>query len=397
MKKTVVFGITGGIAAYKAADAARRLRKRGVDVYVIMTRHACEFITPLTLQSLTGREVVTDMFERPQRMDVEHIALAKRADAFVIAPATANIIAKMACGIADDMLSTTVMATTAPVLLAPAMNQNMYRNPATQKNLELLRERGVKFIGPEEGMLANGDMGIGRMSEPSEIEEVVLSMLHDVKDFAGKRVLVTAGPTREPIDPVRYVSNRSSGKMGYALAREAQARGAEVTLIAGPNALEKPYGVRFVGVETTAQMHDAVMEVYPDTDIVLKAAAPADYRVHAPSEEKIKKKRLDETLDLELETTPDILLALGENKTHQFLVGFAAETNDALENARAKLVAKHLDCMVLNDVSQRGAGFEVDTNIVTIMDEKGDITLPIMDKREVAGHILDYVAKRLNL
>jgi phosphopantothenoylcysteine decarboxylase/phosphopantothenate--cysteine ligase len=393
MKKTVVLGISGGIAAYKCPDIVRRLKKNGMDVYCVMTQAATKFVTPLTFQSLSGNPVSVAMFDVPPVWDVEHIALAKRADVFVIAPATANTIAKMARGVADNMLTATVLATRAPVLLAPAMNDGMYQNSATQENLRILKARGVHMIGPEEGMLANGDVGCGRMSEPEDIAEAVLDMACDVKDFAGKRVLVTAGPTREPVDPVRYMSNRSSGKMGYALAREALRRGAQVTLVTGPSALKPPAGAEVVRVETTEQMLDAVLAAFDQTDVVIKAAAPADYRAAVPAEHKLKKKETGKILHLDLQSTPDILKALAARKRQQYIVGFAAETDDALTNAREKLDTKDLDCLVLNDVSMPGAGFEVDTNIVTIVHKTGTVELGLMSKNEVSARILDYVAE----
>nr|WP_122013310.1 bifunctional phosphopantothenoylcysteine decarboxylase/phosphopantothenate--cysteine ligase CoaBC [Maliibacterium massiliense] len=394
MQKTVVLGITGGIAAYKSAEVVSRLTKAGVDVHCVMTEGAQAFVGPVTFQALSGNPVICGMFDGPQHWGVDHIYLAQHADCVVIAPATANVIAKAAQGMADDMLTSILLATTAPVLIAPAMNDQMYAHPATQANIACLRERGVRIIGPGSGRLACGTSGTGRMSEPAEIVEHILLQLSDARDLAGKKVLVTAGPTREAIDPVRYVSNRSSGKMGYALARAAAMRGAEVILVSGPTALENPIGVTTLRVETTEEMLQAVQQHFADADVIIKAAAPADYTVQAPSEEKIKKKESGEHLQLDLVTTPDILKWLGEHKINQFLVGFAAETNDAVANAREKYRSKKLDCLVLNDVTKQGAGFEVDTNVVTLVDDTGELALPCMPKDEVAMRILDYVAER---
>lgn len=396
MKPCVVLGVTGGIAAYKAADIVSRLGKAGVDVYVIMTEHACQFITPLTLETLSHHPVVTDMFRRDTPWEVEHIALAQRADVFVVAPATANILGKMAHGIADDMLSTTLMATRAPILLAPAMNTNMYTHPAMQDNLRLLAERGCRFVGPDEGLLACGDVGAGRMSQPEAIVAAILDLLHPKRDLAGKRVLVTAGPTREPIDPVRYISNRSSGKMGYALARAALERGAEVTLVSGPVSLTPPSGAACVKVETTEQMLEAVLAVYDDMDIVIKAAAPADYRPRDVAAHKIKKQD-GAGLTLEMTENPDIAKALGQRKRGQVLVAFAAETDHLLEHAREKLQKKGADLLVANDVTQPGSGFDVETNEVVLITAGEDPRpLPQMSKYEVAQHILDEAVRLMD-
>lgn len=389
--KCVVVGVTGGIAAYKTCEVVSRLKKLHADVRVIMTKNATEFVSPLTFQSLSHNPVSVDTFANIQTWEIEHIALAQRADVFVIAPATANIIGKLACGIADDMLSTTVMATHAPVLIAPAMNTAMLENAATQQNMRTLSERGMRFIAPGTGMLACGTSGAGRMSEPSQIVDEIVRTLRPREDFAGLSVVVTAGPTAEPLDPVRYITNRSSGKMGYAIAEAAHARGAHVTLISGPTAIQPPKGVDFVRIGTTQELYDAVLG-HADADVVIQAAAPADYRAREISPTKIK--RTGDSLMVELVPNPDIAAALGARKhPGQTLVGFAAETNNVIENAQGKLKRKSLDLIVANDVTRAGAGFDVDTNIVTLIDGEGMKELPMMTKREVADGILDRVAE----
>ncbi len=389
--KCVVVGVTGGIAAYKTCEVVSRLKKLHADVRVIMTKNATEFVSPLTFQSLSHNPVSVDTFANIQTWEIEHIALAQRADVFVIAPATANIIGKLACGIADDMLSTTVMATHAPVLIAPAMNTAMLENAATQQNMRTLSERGMRFIAPGTGMLACGTSGAGRMSEPSQIVDEIVRTLRPREDFAGLSVVVTAGPTAEPLDPVRYITNRSSGKMGYAIAEAAHARGAHVTLISGPTAIQPPKGVDFVRIGTTQELYDAVLG-HADADVVIQAAAPADYRAREISPTKIK--RTGDSLMIELVPNPDIAAALGARKhPGQTLVGFAAETNNVIENAQGKLKRKSLDLIVANDVTRAGAGFDVDTNIVTLIDGEGMKELPMMTKREVADGILDRVAE----
>lgn len=389
--KCVVVGVTGGIAAYKTCEVVSRLKKLHADVRVIMTKNATEFVSPLTFQSLSHNPVSVDTFANIQTWEIEHIALAQRADVFVIAPATANIIGKLACGIADDMLSTTVMATHAPVLIAPAMNTAMLENAATQQNMRTLSERGMRFIAPGTGMLACGTSGAGRMSEPSQIVDEIVRTLRPREDFAGLSVVVTAGPTAEPLDPVRYITNRSSGKMGYAIAEAAHARGAHVTLISGPTAIQPPKGVDVVRIGTTQELYDAVLG-HADADVVIQAAAPADYRAREISPTKIK--RTGDSLMIELVPNPDIAAALGARKhPGQTLVGFAAETNNAIENAQGKLKRKSLDLIVANDVTRAGAGFDVDTNIVTLIDGEGMKELPMMTKREVADGILDRVAE----
>lgn len=387
--KCVVVGVTGGIAAYKACEVVSRLKKLNADVRVIMTRNATEFVQPLTFQSLSHNPVSVDTFANIQTWEIEHIALAQRADLFIIAPATANIIGKLACGIADDMLSTTVMATRAPVLIAPAMNTAMLENPATQQNIRTLESRGMRMIAPGVGMLACGTSGAGRMSEPEQIVAAAVEALMPREDFAGLAVVVTAGPTAEPLDPVRFITNRSSGKMGYALAAAARVRGADVTLISGPTALDAPAGVSVVRIRTTQELYDAVM-ANAGADVVIQAAAPADYRAREVSPTKIK--RTGETLMVELVPNPDIAAALGERKrAGQTLVGFAAETNDVVANAQGKLRRKSLDLIVANDVTRAGAGFDVDTNIITLIDAESTRELPLMTKREAADRILDRV------
>lgn len=389
--KEIVLGVTGGIAAYKAAEVVSRLRKMGASVHVIMTENARQFITPLTLETLSGNPVVHDTFERPATWEVEHIALAKRAEVFVIAPATANILAKMACGIADDMLSTTVLATKAPVLVAPAMNTGMWTAPATRQNVETLRQRGVCFVGPEAGFLACGDEGSGRMSEPAAIVEAIEAILCPRRDMEGLRVMVTAGGTRERLDPVRYIGNDSSGKMGFALAEAARSRGAEVTLVCGHTTAKRPEGIPVTEVESTCELYDAVLVRAAEQDVIIQAAAPADYRPAHPSAQKIKK-QAGEGITLELVENPDIAAAVGAAKRPgQTLVGFAAETEHLLDNARRKLDRKNLDMIVANDVSRPGAGFNVDTNIATLLTRSGAVECPLQSKQALAERILDEI------
>ncbi len=391
--KQIVLGVTGGIAAYKACDLTSRLKKAGAQVYVILTKNACQFVSPLTFETLSNHPAVTDTFARPETWEVEHVALAKKADLFVIAPATANILAKMACGIADDMLSTTVLATRAPVLVAPAMNTGMWENAATQRNVETLKQRGVHFIGPDGGYLACGDSGAGRMSEPAAIAEAIDALLHPRRDLEGLSVLVTAGPTQEKIDPVRYITNRSSGKMGYAIARAAQMRGARVTLVSGPTQLQTPQGVEKVDIVSTQDLYQAMMVHAPQADIVIQAAAPADFTPDTVAEQKIKKLG-DGMLTLSFRQTPDVAAAVGKNKRPgQVLIGFAAETNDVMKNAGAKLKKKNLDMIVANDVTAPGAGFDVDTNIVTFVTAEKKETLPCLPKTQVADELLDRALK----
>ncbi len=387
--KNVVLGVTGGIAAYKAVEVVSRLKKLGANVDVVMTKNATEFVAPLTFETLSGRPVVTDTFQRPERWEVEHVALAKKADLMLVAPATANLMAKLAAGIADDMLTTTLLATRAPILLAPAMNTGMWEASATQQNLQTLLARGVHTVGPESGLLACGDTGDGRMSEPEAIVEAAKSLLLAKRDMEGLRVLVTAGPTVERLDPVRYLSNDSSGKMGYALAEAALARGAKVTLVTGPVHIAPPQGAETVPVASTGDLYEAMLLRCQDQDIIVQAAAPADYRFAAPSARKMKKQN-GQPLTLELLENPDVARAVGERKRPgQVLVGFAAETGDPLENARGKLKSKHLDMIVANDVTLPGAGFGTDTNIVTVITPKGETSYPQMSKRALADRLLD--------
>lgn len=391
--KTVVLGVCGGIAAYKAVDVVSRLVKCGATVHVIMTAAAVQFVTPLTFREISGQPVYTTMWEEPKLWNVEHIALARRADLFVIAPATANMIGKIAHGIADDFLSTTVMATTAPVLIVPAMNTEMYLSAATQTNLKILADRGFHLMKPESGPLACGTAGIGRLPEPAAIVEQVAVHFEIGKSLQGVRLLVTAGGTREAIDPVRYIGNRSSGKMGYAIAAVAAERGAEVTLVSGPVALAAPPGVTRVSVESALEMRDAVLAAFPTVDIVIKAAAVADYRPEVVAEQKIKKQSSSMTVNLI--KNPDILAELGSSKSGQFLVGFAAETQDLAKNAAEKLRRKNLDMLVANDVTQAGAGFESETNIVKVFYQDGvSEELPQMSKRELAAVLLDRVQQK---
>jgi len=391
--REIVLGVTGGIAAYKSAEIVSRLRKLGANVHVIMTKNATQFITPLTMETMSNNPVVWDTFERPATWEVEHIALAKRAEVFVIAPATANIMAKMACGIADDMLSTTVLATKAPVLLAPAMNVGMWTAEITQQNAETLKNRGVRFVGPDAGFQACGDMGTGRMSEPAEIVEAICDILCSKLDMDGMRVMVTAGGTRERLDPVRYLGNDSSGKMGFAIAAAAKARGAEVTLVCGHTTAQQPEGIPVVKVESTCDLYDAVTSRAPEMDVIIQAAAPADYRFANPSAQKMKKEA-GKPLIFELVENPDIAAAVGAaKKPGQTLVGFAAETENLLDNARRKLDKKNLDMIVANDVSKPGAGFNVDTNIATLITRDGMIDCPLQSKAELAETILDKIVE----
>jgi phosphopantothenoylcysteine decarboxylase/phosphopantothenate--cysteine ligase len=392
--KCVVLGVSGGIAAYKAVEVASRLRKLDATVYVVMTRAAANFVTPLTFREISGNPVVTSMWDEPKNWNVEHIALATRADLFLIAPATANVIGKLAAGLADDMLTTAVMATKAPVLLAPAMNTNMYLNPLVQANIARLTGLGYHFIPPDEGLLACGVEGPGRLPAPAAIVEQAFALLGGDGKLAGRKVLITAGPTREAIDPVRYISNHSSGKMGYAIARAAAARGAAVVLVTGPTALVPPPGVKAVQVETAAEMMAAVLAEYDGCDVVVKAAAVADYRPLAPAGQKIKKK--DDELTLTLTKNADILAELGRRKRGQLLVGFAAETEALVAHAREKLERKNLDLIVANDVTLPGAGFGTDTNIVKLLYRDGRTEeLERMGKDELAAIIIDKICDLL--
>ena len=393
--KEIVLGVTGGIAAYKAVELLRLLTKAGANVRVVMTANAMEFIAPLTFQTLSMNPVHTDMFNLISEREISHISLADRADILVIAPATASVIGKIAAGIADDLLSTTVMATRAPVLLAPAMNVNMYQNPLYRENVEKLRRHGFLFVEPVKGMLACGWEGEGKLQDPVFIFEEIVAAL-SVKDLAGEQVLITAGPTREEIDPVRFLSNHSSGKMGYALAMAAFRRGAAVTLISGPTCLDDPYGVETVRVVTAEEMRSAVLGYFGKSSIAIMTAAVADYRPMTRSGEKIKKK--DTTNTLQLVKNPDILAELGVMKEDRLLAGFAAETDNLQENAGEKLRRKNLDMIVANDVCSEGAGFVVDTNVVKLLFRDGTVEdLPMMLKSELADIILDrmlYLQRR---
>lgn len=391
--KNVVLGITGGIAAYRAAQIAREMTKRGAHVYCILTRNATNFITQQTMETLTGNPAVVDMFARPDKWEVEHIALAKRADVFLVAPASANFIGKVASGVADDMLTTTVMATRAPLLIAPAMNSNMYENPVTQRNMQTLKTLlHAQFIEPKVGLLACNDVGKGHIADDETILEAVERALTP-GDLTGKKVLVTAGPTREALDPVRFLTNRSSGRMGYALAEAAARRGAEVTLVSGPVALECPTGVRRKFVESTQDLYCAMERLCGEQDVIIQAAAPADYRPAHIAGQKIKKAD-GEALELKLVENPDVAAMVGSKKRPgQVLVAFAAETQNLSENAAKKLDKKNVDFIVGNDVTRPGAGFDVDTNIITIFDRSGATELPMMKKTEVADKILDHVLK----
>jgi phosphopantothenoylcysteine decarboxylase / phosphopantothenate---cysteine ligase len=385
--KTIVLGVTGGIAAYKAAEIVRLLVKDGATVRVIMTKNAQEFITPLTLQTLSGNPVSTETFSLTQESEIGHIRLADSADLIVIAPATANVIAKLAHGLADDLLTTVLLAATAPVLVAPAMNVHMYAHPLVQENMRKLASLGYGFVEPAEGFLACGYEGKGRLADPEDIIEEVRATLSK-KDLRGERIIVTAGPNAEPIDPVRFITNHSTGKMGFAMARVAWRRGAEVTLVSGPTALPPPRGVCFCPVHTAREMRQAVLEHYPQATMVISAAAVADYRPARIAPQKLKKG--EGNFAIELTRNPDILAELGQQKGQRLLVGFATETEEVLQNAARKLRSKNLDMIVANDVTQEGAGFAHDTNIVTLIDrsERSE-TLPLMSKDEVAHMVYD--------
>ena len=393
--KKIVLGVTGGIAAYKAVEIASRLRKAGAEVHVVMTREATEFVTELTFREITGQSVSVDMWAKVANFNVEHIALANLADIMLIAPATANIIAKTAAGIADDMLTTTVLATKAPLILAPAMNTNMYENPVTQKNIAELKSRGVQIIEPASGHLACGVEGKGRLPDPAEIVQFVLNFAAGEQHLKGKKIIVTAAGTIEPLDPVRFLGNRSTGKMGYAIAAEAAKQGAEVLLVSGPSSLPDPAGVRTIRIQTALEMQAAVQEAYAAADAVIMSAAVADYRPKTVAKEKIKKS--DDELVLHLERNPDILYGLGQHKERQILVGFAAETCNVEEYAKKKLVKKNLDFIVANDVSASDAGFAVDNNRVQIYTRDGGCEkYPLMSKQELAGIILNKIAELMS-
>ncbi|MCM8710566.1 bifunctional phosphopantothenoylcysteine decarboxylase/phosphopantothenate--cysteine ligase CoaBC [Clostridium sp. SYSU_GA19001] len=388
--KTVVIGVCGGIAAYKALDVISDLKKKNININVIMTKNATKFVTPLTFQALSQNMVVTDMFAEPKAWEIQHISLAKKADLMLILPATANIIGKVANGIADDMLSTTIMATKAPVIFAPAMNTNMFANPIVKENINKLKQHGYNFVSPSSGRLACGDVGEGKLADTKLISAIVCSMLYDIKDMTEKRVLVTAGPTISPIDPVRYLSNKSTGKMGYAIAEEARDRGAKVTLISGPTSLEHPFGINVINVKTNEEMYNEVLKHFDSQDIVIKSAAVADYKVEQYSPKKIKKN--NERLEIKLIKDNDILKKLGELKTKQILVGFAAESNDLIENAEAKLRNKNLDYIVANDITSSDTGFASDNNKVVILSKHGEIiNLDKMPKKMVARELFNFI------
>ncbi|MCX8131012.1 MAG: bifunctional phosphopantothenoylcysteine decarboxylase/phosphopantothenate--cysteine ligase CoaBC [Clostridia bacterium] len=394
--KTVVIGVCGGIAAYKVVEVVSRLRRENAEVHVIMTENAAKFVTPLTFQSLSHNLVITDMFDEPKKWDVEHISLARKADMFVVAPATANIIGKVANGIADDMLTTTIMATRAPVLFVPAMNSAMYENPIVQSNISKLASYGYLFMEPGTGvMAAEGEYGKGRLPEPEAIVAWIEKILNPERDLEGKRILITAGPTREAIDPVRFISNHSSGKMGYAMAEAAVKRGAEVILVSGPVNIKKPDNLKFIDVISAEEMYDAVMKNYEQCQAMIMVAAVADYKCAQISDKKIKKK--SDQMTIELKRNHDITKELGKIKGNRILVGTCAETNDLIENAKSKLKSKNLDMIMANDVTLEGAGFGVDTNIVKILLKSGEIKeLPLMSKLEVAEEVLDEIVHMFN-
>lgn len=393
--KTVVLAVSGSIAAYKIASLASALKKLHANVQVLMTKNAVNFINPITFESLTGNKCLVDTFDRNFQYSVEHVALAKQADVVLVAPASANVIGKIAHGIADDMLTTTVMACKCKKIIAPAMNTNMFDNPILQDNLKILEHYGYEVISPAVGYLACGDTGAGKMPEPELLLQYILREIAYEKDMQGKRVLVTAGPTQESIDPVRFITNHSTGKMGYAIAKMCMLRGAEVTLISGPTSIAKPEFVHVVDVVTAKEMYEEVTKRAKDQDIIIKAAAVADYRPKSVSSEKMKKK--DDDLAIPMERTDDILKFLGEHKKeHQFLCGFSMETENMLENSRKKLEKKHLDMIVANNLKVEGAGFAGDTNVVTIITGQEEVSLGKMTKEETALRILDEILKATN-
>lgn len=392
-KKTVVVGVTGGIAVYKALDVISKLKKAGLEVHVIMTEHATKFVSPLSFQSLSQNMVVVDMFAEPKAWEIQHISLAKKADLMLIVPATVNVLGKVANGIADDMLTTTIMATKAPVVFAPAANTNMFLNPIVQDNIRKLKTFGYKFIEPEEGRLACGDTGSGKLADTTLISEIALSMLYDIKDLKGKKVLVTAGPTIAPVDPVRFITNRSSGKMGYSIAEEARDRGAEVTLISGPCNIEKPFGIKVINIKENHEMLKAVKENFESSDIVIKAAAVADYKPKNYSNKKIKK--VNDDLVIQFEKDTDILKTIGEIKKNQILVGFAAESDDLIANAKSKLERKNLDYIVANDITCSDTGFACDENKVNILCRDGrNISISKMSKRMIARELFNIINEK---
>ncbi len=393
--KNILLAVTGSIAAYKIANLASMLKKLGADVTVLMTKNATNFIHPITFETLTGRKCLIDTFDRNFEFNVEHVSLAKSTDVVLVAPASANVIGKLANGIADDMLTTTVMACGCKKIIAPAMNTHMYENPVVQDNIKKLVHYGMEVIVPDTGYLACGDIGAGKMPSEQVLLEYILKEVNCEKDLAGKKALVTAGPTRERIDPVRFITNHSTGKMGYAIARHCMQRGAEVTLITGKTELPRPLFVHTVEVESAQDMYEAVKACYKEQDIIIKSAAVADYRPASVSEEKVKKK--DTEMSIALERTEDILQFLGENRREgQFLCGFSMETENMVENSKAKLEKKHLDMVVANNLKQAGAGFGTDTNVVTLITKDICLELPMMSKEEVAKNILDRIKKMMD-
>ena len=388
--KTVLLGVTGSIAAYKIASLASALKKRHADVHVLMTENATNFINPITFETLTGNKCLVDTFDRNFQFQVEHVSIAKKADLVMIAPASANVIGKLAHGIADDMLTTTIMACKCKKFISPAMNTNMFENPVVQDNLKILEHYGYEVIAPASGYLACGDTGAGKMPEPETLLAYIEREIACEKDLKGKKILVTAGPTQEAIDPVRYITNHSSGKMGYAIAKTAMLRGADVTLVSGCTAIEPPMFVNLVPVVTAKDMYEAVTSISNEQDIIIKAAAVADYRPANVSDEKVKKR--EGQMSIELERTDDILKYLGEHKpTGQFLCGFSMETQNVIENSRAKMVKKNLDMVAANNVKVKGAGFQGDTNVLTLITREEEISLPLMTKEGAAGRLLDKI------
>jgi phosphopantothenoylcysteine decarboxylase/phosphopantothenate--cysteine ligase len=395
--KTIVIGVTGGIAVYKVCDLVSKLKKLNATVKVIMTKSAAQFVSPLTFQTLSGEKVYTEMFEYLDHWDVEHISIAKSADVFLLAPATANVIGKIRHGIADDMLTTTIMASTAPKIIAPAMNTNMYMNPVVQDNMKALKDLGYIFAEPDSGYLACGDIGAGRLTDAENIIAKLETVLNPYKALEGKTVLVTAGPTQESLDPVRYLTNHSTGKMGYAIAKKAVQLGARVTLISGPVNIEKPIGLeKFIGIKSANEMFEAVKGELDSIEIVIKSAAVADYRPISVADNKIKKS--EGNLNIELERNPDILKYIGQHKGDKILAGFAAETENIIENGKRKLVSKNLDFIIINNIKETDAGFGSDTNIVTIIDKYGvQKNYEKMLKDEVAGEILDKIVEIVSI
>ena len=393
--KTVLLGVTGSIAAYKIANLASALKKLHADVHVLMTQNATNFINPITFESLTGNKCLVDTFDRNFQFQVEHVSIAKKADVVMLAPASANVIGKIAHGIADDMLTTTVMACKCPVYISPAMNTNMYENPILQDNLKILEKYGYHIIIPASGYLACGDTGAGKMPEPEALLQYIVQEIAFEKDLKGKKILITAGPTQEKIDPVRFITNHSSGKMGYALAKRAAMRGAEVTLVSGQVSIAPPPFVKVVSIVSAKDMFDAVTAVSDQQDIIIKAAAVADYRPSFVSDEKMKKK--DDQMSIELERTDDILKYLGEHKREgQFLCGFSMETQNMISNSRAKLEKKNLDMIAANNLKVEGAGFKTDTNVLTLITQNEEVSLDMMSKEDAAGVILDKIKEMMS-